>query len=520
MKINVLKYFAAAALVAAGCSDAVTAGPEFMDYASFEDDRVEMTFHAGNGSMIFEEVDNPKKEGLNTTDRCGHVISGGGENEFIWSEPFGRNFDFTANPPIFKMKVIAPKAGLRVWMKLEPVNITDDILPVEVKNVLTKTAGQWEELVFDFSEFAPRSNWYRKIVLMFDAGHTTIDQEWFFDEITGPSDDLTKISLFQRYEGNPVFYPEGTQNWRDSHIANASIISPADSPDGNWWMYVRGSGNVPDYHDQIGLFTQPADDFKPFGPWNEYKGNPVIPHGPEGSFDEWHLLDCAAVKGPDGTVYVYYKGRMKNDNGSMDPTSAIGVAYSKDGGYTFTKKDGPWKKPGGPSDAVYHDGKFYIFCGPWVHVTEDPLSYEKSTTYRILEMGDGPAEFDRASLWGSMVFRLEEIDKWFIAYQGMSIRNDFPDRFHVAYSDDLLHWTKVKNDQPLYGRGSAGEWDQGGMWCPEIIEHDGMLYLYYEGWGYKGHVKDRNAPYFGGNSSIGVAYASKEDFLRWCGLIN
>lgn len=509
---------ASAAVMAAGCQSSCEDGIQFMDYASFEDDRVEMTFHAGNDSMLCDEVDNPKREGLNTTARCGRVISGGGENEFIWSEPFGRNFDFTANPPVFKMLVLAPEAGARVWMKLEPESFNSGIAAVEVKNVRTTKAGEWEELVFDFSEFAPRSSWYRKIVIMFDAGNTSFDKEWYFDEIKGPSDDLTKISLFKRYEGNPVFYPEGSGNWRDAHIANASIISPADSPDGNWWMYVRGSGHTPDYHDQIGLFTQPADDFKPFGPWNEYEGNPVIPHGPKGSYDEWHLLDCAAVKGPDGTVYVYYKGRMYNDNGSMDPTCSIGCAYSKDGGYTFTKLPEPWMKNAGHSDAVYHDGKFYIFCGPRVYVTEDPLSSEKAQLHQILNLGDGPSEFDRASVWGSMVFRLEGVDKWFLAYQGMSIRNDFPDRFHVAYSDDLLNWTKVENDQPLYGRGSEGEWDQGGMWCPEIIEHEGMLYLYYEGWGFKGHVKDRNAPYFGGNSSIGVAYASKEDFLKWCGL--
>ena len=128
MKFNAFKYLAAAALVAAGCNTTAPAGPEFMDYASFDEDRVEMTFHPGNRTMIFEKVENPLKEGINTTECCGHLISGGGENEFLWSEPFGRNFDFTANPPIFKMKVIAPEAGLRVWMKLEPVKITDEIL--------------------------------------------------------------------------------------------------------------------------------------------------------------------------------------------------------------------------------------------------------------------------------------------------------------------------------------------------------------------------------------------------------
>jgi hypothetical protein len=60
-------------------------------------------------------------------------------------------------------------------------------------------------------------------------------------------------------------------------------------------MYIRGSGNVPDYHDQIGMYYQEPASFNPVGPWIEYEGNPVIRHGEPGTYDEWHLLDCAPV---------------------------------------------------------------------------------------------------------------------------------------------------------------------------------------------------------------------------------
>lgn len=496
----------------------ITDNNEFMSYSTFENNDIQMSFHAGNFSMLCDIVDNPQKDGINSSDKCVRVVSGGGENEFVWSDPFGGTFDFTKNKPIFKIKIFAPYPDARIWMKLEPSNFNCGVEAVEVKNVKNKKANQWEELTFDFTSLSPRSNRYRKIVLMFDAGHSTFDQVWYFDDIVGPSNDLTSISLFKRSPNNPIFRPEKNVSWRDAHIANASILNPKSSPDGNWWMYVRGSGHTPDYHDQIGLFTQAADEFNPEGKWVEYDKNPVIKHGKQGSFDEWHLLDCAAVKGGDNKIYVYYKGRRKNDNGSMDPTSSIGVAYSTDGGYTFIKKDTPWKENGGPSDAVYHNGKYYIFCGTKVYVTDDPLSYEKSIMYNILTLGDGPSEFDNAAIHGSMVFRLEGIDKWFLAYQGMSVRNDFPNRFHIAYSDNLINWTKVDNTQPLFTRGKPGEWDQGGIWYPEIIEHKDSLYLYYEGWGREGHVVDRNSPYFNGNSSIGVAVASKKDFLDWCKL--
>jgi beta-xylosidase len=117
-----------------------------------------------------------------------------------------------------------------------------------------------------------------------------------------------------------------------------------------------------------------------------------------------------------------------------------------------------------------------------------------------------------------MIFRLKGVDKWFASYQGSSNSYDFPDRFHIAMSDDLIHWTKVKNDKPLYTRGSLGEWDQGGIWFCEIIEHQGMLYMYYEGWGRVGYVENRDQPYFPGRSCIGAASVSKEEFLKWCGI--
>lgn len=36
-----------------------------------------------------------------------------------------------------------------------------------------------------------------------------------------------------------------------------------------------------------------------------------------------------------------------------------------------------------------------------------------------------------------------------MVYQSSTRYFDFPDRFHVAYSDDLLNWTKVDNTKPF-----------------------------------------------------------------------
>ena len=91
--------------------------PTLMTIANFENSF--LTFHEGGGNNKYSIVTNPRKKGVNTSRRCGLVETGSNAWEFIWCEPYGQNFDFTANPPIFKMKVLAPKVGAKVYFKLE-----------------------------------------------------------------------------------------------------------------------------------------------------------------------------------------------------------------------------------------------------------------------------------------------------------------------------------------------------------------------------------------------------------------
>ena len=388
-----LPLFAAAMCLGCGCSesrDGEYGIPEkpgkpsvenrFLNRCDFEN--VTLTF-TPNGPD-YSVVTNPKREGLNRSQHCGKVVTAGNKWDLIWSEPLPRKLDFTRNAPVFKLKVLAPRAGAKVYFKIEPPQLGEsNPKALEVTDVVTTKTGEWEELEFDFTGMAPESNMYQKIVLLFDAGGTSSGEKWYFDDIMCPDDDLTDICLFQRYEGNPVFEPEGPASWRNKHIANAGILSPANSPDGNWWLYCRGSGDIPYYCDQIGLYRQNASDFKPFGPWNEYEGNPVLPIGPVGSFDDGYLLDTAPVVGKDGVIYVYYQGNTTAHN-----AGCLCVRYSTDGIH-FTSIDAPLLKKG-CSDAVYHDGKYYIYYGGGNPCRPTPSTAQWCSVSKALTNGSRP----------------------------------------------------------------------------------------------------------------------------------
>jgi len=186
----------------------------------------------------------------------------------------------------------------------------------------------------------------------------------------------------------------------------------------------------------------------------------------------------------------------------------------------------------GPNDLVYHDGRYYLFYGDakydpavgrptanlqiYLAVMDDPTALREAPRRPVIGPGP-PGAFDSRAVNGARVFRLA--GRWFMIYQVSELQFDYPERFHAAWSDDLVHWTKVENEQPLFCRGEAGRWDQGAIWTGDVFRHNGRLYMYYEGWGVENVDFDRRKPYAApGRSQIGIAYAAVGRFLEWSGL--
>ena len=333
---------------------------------------------------------------------------------------------------------------------------------------------------------------------------------------------FSQNTLFKKYKQNPLFNIGSYQPfWRTVHVANATILTPEETGDGTWRIYARGNGYSPNNGGRIGIIFQDTTDFSPLGEWQDYGSNPVLSPGPSGTFDDKALLDCAPVVGENGDIYFYYKGKS-NDGGTY-----LAGSKSTDGGYTFEKFDtNPLLSDAGINDVIYHDHKYYIYYGrmlqgadkkwtleTYLKIASDPKSLSDLDSIKVLPVGGGPDNFDSRSVHGTRIFRLQ--NRWYMVYQGSDTFIDFPDRFHAAYSDDLINWTKVDNDYPLFTRGFLGEWDQGAMWYGEVFEYKDTLYMLYEGWGCYCLPETRDTPYFPGNSRTGIAQVSVKDFLLW-----
>lgn len=463
------------------------------------------TCDIGTANATFNVEPNPVKDDLNPSALVGCITTNGGTWDCIACNTTCP-LDYALGKAEIRLKVLPPRDGASLSIKLAPLNsATCEAVKL---SAFTGSAGVWQELVFDISEYKEYSNYFRKIYIMPDGGER-VKGTWYFDDLMIPDEDISSLSLFKRAEQRML--PDKSKPWMSNSIANPQVLYPSQTIDGKWWLLVRGGDGK---KGQLGYYTQEPSLFNPLGPWKYYEGNPVISNGFNGDYDEISVIDPCGFT-DNGTFYYYYKGT----DAQRKVHVLIGTTRN---GWTFNKVEIPWKKDCGVADVFKWNGKYYLYVARRIYVYDDPLSGDEAREYEIIQKGGAPDNCDWYSINGGKIFRLEGVDKWFLCYQAGTVHGDFPERFHLAYSDDLVHFTKVQNPQPLFTRGPRGAWDQGAIWAPTVFEHEGTLYMYYEGWGKEGDVPNRDGLYFldgqGAHSEIGIATCSKKDFLKWCGL--
>ena len=155
------------------------------------------------------------------------------------------------------------------------------------------------------------------------------------------------LGPWTKYEGNPIIDlgPEG--GWEDGWVACAAILKEEGD---TWYMWYSGNGHV-------GL----AYASSPLGPWEKYDGNPVLE-------DFGYVGGVAEVDGKYHMYNEYPIGASSPDQGPFALATSgkpEGSWEKYEGNPILPAGDwGTWDD-GGFSEAgvLYHDGVFHIFYG-------------------------------------------------------------------------------------------------------------------------------------------------------------
>ena len=166
------------------------------------------------------------------------------------------------------------------------------------------------------------------------------------------------LGPWKEYEGNPV-------------LEDFGFVGGVVKVDGKYYMYnVHPIGSESPDSGPICLATAE----KPEGPWKKYEGNPVIPGGEWGAWDDGGFSEAGMLY-HDGVFHCFYSGVK------WEKLESIGYAYSFDG-YNFIKYSG---NPVAPRENNPDASAFAEIHSLW----EPPFYYVYHTLRYIADGGEG-----------------------------------------------------------------------------------------------------------------------------------
>lgn len=118
----------------------------------------------------------------------------------------------------------------------------------------------------------------------------------------------------------------GAGAFDEEFVSDARVIK---LPNGNYIGTYRGDPVPPAQSTQMGLMTS-NDGIT----WTKYGGNPVLPVGAGGTWDDGSIYDIAMIYDPVlGVLHGWYGGDSRGDNGG----EGLGYVFSEDLGQTWTR---------------------------------------------------------------------------------------------------------------------------------------------------------------------------------------
>jgi beta-1,2-mannobiose phosphorylase / 1,2-beta-oligomannan phosphorylase len=260
----------------------------------------------------------------------------------------------------------------------------------------------------------------------------------------------SEILEFTPDKRNPVFTGTGTNTW-DEKIRERGYILYEE---GEYRMWYTGFRDKDDTEMHLGYATS-QDGLS----WKRYEKNPI--------YDAAWVEDIMVVK-DDGTYYMFAEG--KNDIAHL-LTSTDRIHWTEQGNLDIRYVNGEPLTKGayGTPTAWKENGTWYLFyergdLGIWLATSTDLKIWKNIQDEPVIQIG--PEAYDKYGVAVNQIIKLK--GKYYAYYHATAYEDWHEWSSCVAISDDLIHWTKYKNNPIMKENKSS-----------PILVYDGTQYRLY-----------------------------------------
>jgi predicted GH43/DUF377 family glycosyl hydrolase len=215
----------------------------------------------------------------------------------------------------------------------------------------------------------------------------------------------------------------------------------------------------------------------------KYAGNPVLPAGPNGAWDDDDAWDPTVLK--EGSLYkMWYTGGDGVTSRIGYATSPNGLTWTKYGGNPVLSPSGSWETRGIIGASVISDTGLYKMwytgfnssgIGRIGYATSpDGVAWTKYGGNPVLDIGPA-GSWEDAYVLGPTV--LKEGSAYHMWYEG---NDGETTRIGHATSGDGITWVKDAAN-PVLDLGPSGGWDWLSAYSPHVVKLGTQFMLWYSG---------------------------------------
>lgn len=228
---------------------------------------------------------------------------------------------------------------------------------------------------------------------------------------------------------------------------------------------------------------------------------PVFESGKIGAFDDCGVMPSSFIQ-KDDKIFMYYIGWSVRS--TIPYHNSIGLAVSSEGNSFKRVFEGPIVAPNhlepyftGTSWVMNDEGVFrmwYLSCTRWD--CTDSGKYEPAYHIKYAESKDGITwtregavaidykENEMAIANACVIKELSLYKMWYCYRGGADYRTNPNTSYKIGYAESVNAKEWLRKDEEVDLPTSYDGWDSTMLAYPNVIKHDGKLYLFYNGNGF------------------------------------